>query len=342
MPVIRLVDSDIAFDCAADDTVARAALRVGLGMPYECNVGCCGTCKIELVEGEIDSAWPAAPALSERDKSRNRVLGCQAQARGDCTIKVRLDDQYVPRHRPQRFLARLRALRDVTHDIREFHFEADQPRPFLCGQYALLALPGVPGQRAYSMSNAVNGNADTATGWHFQIKRVPGGQGTGVLFDQLQIGAGIALDGPYGGAYLRDDRPRDVICIAGGSGISPLLSIARGMMHSAAMADRTLHFFYGGRARRDLCGQAELAALPGFGTRLQYHPVLSMPEPGEAWHGLSGFVHEQVLPTLSTLGGMAADYEYYFAGPPVMTQATQRLLMQNKVPLSQMHFDQFY
>ena len=42
------------------------------------------------------------------------------------------------------------------------------------------------------------------------------------------------------------------------------------------------------------------------------------------------------------IGGTPPEYEYYFAGPPAMTQATQRLLLQSKVPLTQMHFDQFY
>ena len=42
MPLIKIVDSSIEFACAANDTITRAALRAGLGMPYECNVGSCG------------------------------------------------------------------------------------------------------------------------------------------------------------------------------------------------------------------------------------------------------------------------------------------------------------
>jgi toluene monooxygenase electron transfer component len=337
MPLIKIVDGDIEFECRADDTISRAALRAGLGMPYECNVGSCGSCKVELLSGEINSAWTDAPALSERDRAKNRVLGCQAHPLGDCTIKVRLAGQYLPVHRPVQFSAVLVAVRDITHDIREFRLQTGASTPFLPGQYALLALPGVPGQRAYSMSNVVA--ADNARQWEFQIKRMPGGKGTSVLFDQLKVGDEIAMDGPFGSAYLREDSPRDVVCISGGSGISPMLSIARAMMHSPAMSARKLHFFYGGRALRDLCGEAELRELPGYGERLRYHPSLSMPEDGSAWGGHCGFVHENVLPTI---GGAAADHEYYFAGPPAMTQAIQRLLMQSKVPLAQMHFDQFY
>ena len=337
MSVIKIIDSSIEFECGSEDTITRAALRAGLGMPYECNVGCCGTCKFELIDGAVDSAWPAAPALSERDRSKNRALGCQSHPQGDCTIKVRVAEQYLPMHRPRRFVAALASIRDITHDIREFHLQADESLPFLPGQYALLSLPDLSWQRAYSMSNAVTGKGDAI--WQFQIKRMPGGQGTTVLFDRLRIGDQVGMDGPYGSAYLREDSARDLVCIAGGSGISPMLSIARAMMVSPTMAARKLHFFYGGRARRDICGEAELRELPEFAERLFYHPSLSMQDAEAGWSGHVGFVHENVLPTIR---GTPTDYEYYFAGPPAMTQATQRLLMQNKVPLTQMHFDQFY
>ena len=228
-------------------------------------------------------------------------------------------------------------MRDITHDIREFHLQTDESLPFLPGQYALLSLPGVAGQRAYSMSNAVSGKG--AAIWQFQIKRMPGGQGTTVLFDQLRSGDRVEIDGPFGSGYLREDSPRNVVCIAGGSGISPMLSIARAMMHNPAMVTCKLHFFYGGRALRDICGETELRELPGFAERLFYYPSLSMPDADASWSGHVGFVHENVLPTI---GATPAAYEYYFAGPPAMTQATQRLLMQNKVSLTQMHFDAFY
>lgn len=335
MPLIKIADSNIEFACAIDDTVTRAALRAGLGMPYECNVGSCGTCKFELVEGQITSAWAEAPALSDRDRLKNRVLGCQAHPAGDCTVKVMLAEQYLPLHRPKLFSAQLAATREITHDIREFHFEVEPAVAFLPGQYALLSLPGVQGQRAYSMSNVAS-----RTGvWQFLIKRKPDGRGTAMLFDRLRIGDSIGIDGPYGNGYLREDSPRDVVCVAGGSGISPMLSIAHAVMHSPRMAARSLHFFYGGRTQRDICGEAELRNQPGFGERLFFYPSLSIVDADTMWTGHVGFVHENIMPTI---GATPSAYEYYFAGPPPMTQATQRTLMQNKVPLTQMHFDQFY
>lgn len=336
MHKIHIEGTGLAFECAPGDTIARAAIRAGIGLPYECNVGSCGTCKVDLLSGEVVSNWPAAPGLNDRDRGRGRVLGCQSRPGSDCSIKARFSEQYLSGRVPRRFAATLVKQRDLTHDIREFRFVLAEPVDFRPGQYALLQLPGVEGQRAYSMSNI----AGDGLAWEFQIRRVPGGQGGAALFDRLAAGDTVAFDGPYGLAYLRTDSPRDIVCIAGGSGLAPMISIARGMAADPALAARKLHFFYGGRTARDICGGDLLAALPGFATRIAWHPVISMPEAdGHEWNGPTGYVHELAG---ATLGAALREHEIYFAGPPAMAQAVQRMLYEAGVPAAQIHYDAFY
>lgn len=330
MTRITITPSGQAFDCE-DDTILRAALRAGHGFPYECNVGSCGNCRFELTEGAVEHLRHDAPAWTERDKQRKRYLGCQARPLGDCTIKVRLDPRYAAL-RPRRTRATLIAREALTHDIAELRFALETAQPFLAGQYALLAAPGVDGTRGYSMSNAA-GDGST---WEFMIKRVPGGAASGALLDRLAIGEVTALDGPYGMAYLRADAPRDILCIAGGSGLAPMVAITRAFAIEPKLAGRRLHFVYGGRGPRDICGEAMLRALPGFGTRLFYHAAISMPDP--AWTGHTGFVHEVAR---AIFGADMAGFEVYFAGPPAMATATQKMLFDAGVPPAQMHFDQF-
>ena len=261
MHSIKLADGT-EYRCAEDDTLLRAGLRAGLGFPYECNAGSCGTCKVDLVAGEISSLRPDAPGLAERDRAKGRVLACQAQPRSDCGIKVRLRPENVPAHRPARFKATLASVRDLTHDMREFRFKAAAGAPgFLPGQYALFYLPGLAVPRTYSMANIDDGSGE----WHFIVRRVPGGVGTVTLFDKVPVGSEIELDGPYGIAYLRTDSPRDIICIGGGSGLAPVLSIARGAIAEPKLAGRKIHVFYGARTTLDLCGDADLSTLPGYG-----------------------------------------------------------------------------
>jgi toluene monooxygenase electron transfer component len=334
---VHIAGGDLSFPCSPDDTLLRAAQRAGLGFPYECNVGSCANCKFELVEGQVQMAWEEAPGWTDKDRARNRYLGCQSRALGDCTVKLRTDPRYAPVHIPQRMSAVLTGSRPITHDISEFSFSLDQPQAFEPGQYALAYLPGVAGGRAYSMSNT----ARDSQHWEFQVRRTPQGQGSQVLFDALKIGARIEIDGPYGMAWLRRDAPRDILCLAGGSGLAPMISIARGAMAEPRLAGRKLHFLYGGRTPADVCGEDMLRALPGWGERLTYQAAISSPPAdGEpAWPGAVGFLHDVAQ---QGFGSALAQMEIYFAGPPVMAQALQRMLLAEKVPFEQVHFDQFY
>ncbi len=328
---VRLAGAETAFACAPDDTLLRAAQRAGIGFPYECNVGSCGNCKFELVEGAVHAAWAEAPGLSAKDRERRRHLGCQSHPLGDCVIKLRPAPRYQPPHRPQRVGATLSAVRRITHDISEFHFTLDGDVPFEPGQYALVQLPGVTGPRAYSMSNTEPGV------WHFQVRLVPGGTGSAALF-ALPPGARVQVDGPYGMAWLRRDSPRDILCLAGGSGLAPMVSIARGAMAEPRLADRQLHFIYGGRTAADLCGQDMLAALPGHGQRLHWRGFVSTPGEAAAGHEVA-YVHEAAL---RLHGERLPSMEVYFAGPPAMSSAVQAMLLAAGVPPEQQHFDQFY
>lgn len=327
-----VIEGGPGFECAGDDTIARAAQRAGLGFPYACNVGSCGNCRFELVEGEVAHRRVDAPAYSDRDRGRNRFLGCQAGPLGDCRIRVRLDPTAAPPVRPRRTRGRLTEVVALTHDISEFAFALDGPDAFRPGQYALVHVPGLPWPRAYSMCN-LPGEGE----WRFQVKRVPGGAATTALFDALGEGATLAIDGPYGHAYLREDAPRDLVLVAGGSGLSPMMSIARAASVSPALSGRRIDFYYGGRQPRDVCGESQLRVLPGWGARLRY--VAAISQPADEWTGPTGFVHEVVQ---RAQGEALREKEVYFAGPSAMATAVQAMLHGLGVPPAQVHYDEFY
>ena len=332
MPKITKHPDGPTIDCAEDDTILRAVLRSGIGMSYSCNVGSCGNCRFELIEGEVEHLREDPPAWGERDLKRNRYLGCQARPNGPCTIKFREDPVSVSHDRPAIREASLVSSTPITRDITEFAFEADGPDDFRAGQYALLYAPGVTGGRPYSMSNLPGENGT----WRFQIKKTPGGAATGWLFDSAQPGDKVTLDGPFGTAWLREDSPHDLVLIAGGSGLSPMVSIARRAQAAGMLDDRRLHFFYGCRGPADLFDPAEVLGetLAGMVT---FTPALSEPEDG--WTGASGLIHDVVE---AGMGEALAGTEIYFAGPAAMSAAIQKMAHGAGVPMDQLHFDEFY
>ena len=324
-------ESGEAFVFSADeDTLLRGALRAGLGFPNDCGVGACGNCRFELVSGAMETLWAEAPGLSERERKRGRRLACQSRPVGDCVVKVRLADDSRPPVATGRFPAILTAMREIAPGMGEFVFRTEAPARFLPGQFAILHPPGVAGARAYSMSNLPNEQGE----WRFVVRRTPGGRGSNAMFDALRPGETSTIDAPYGRAWFRNDNARDVVCVAGGSGVGPIASIVQAALRDGAQ--RRIHVFEGARTEADLCFRK---LVPDEAPALVYAPALSAEPDGGAWAGARGFVHAHVeahaFPVETT--------EFYFAGPPPMVEAMNDLLvMRWRAPLDQIHTDKFF
>lgn len=330
------------FEQTDDDTLLRAALRAGVGIPYECNAGGCGSCRIQVGEGDVEDLWPDAPGRSDRDRRSGRLLACQTRATSDAVIRVRTSAEYVGAVAPRRERATVVRVEPVTHDLRRFVLRTASPAEFAPGQYLSLFLPDVGAARNYSMANLPNADGE----WELIVRRVRGGAATRRLFDDIHVGDEVDVDGPYGLATLRADAERDIVCVAGGSGLAPMLSIARGAAAAGLLGRHRVHFFYGARTPADVCGGAELERLDGFGSTIHFHPVVSTPadEHGQPWDGLTGYVHEAVLATVADrLVNEPGAFEWYCAGPPPMTQALQSaLVLDCGVPVGQVHYDRFF
>mgnify|MGYP003386673451 CR=1 FL=1 len=330
--------TDVEFPVEKGDTILRAALRNGIGLPYDCNSGGCGSCQFELINGEIKDLWPEAKGISERARRRGRHLACQSRPDGDCTIKVQIERQYEPIVSPRRQTLRYVSCTQITHNMAELTFKGDLPADFLVGQYILLDIPTVKGSRAYSMSNLPNEQGE----WRFIAKRIPGGAATSFLFEHLVSGQKIEIDGPYGMSYLRENSPRDIILIGGGSGISPLISIMRQASISATASQKKMLLFYGGREPQDLCANKLVSAYPSLAQRVSVVEAISDTDGLNRPEGTeSGFIHDVVRQNKKVQIN-PLNYDYYFCGPPAMISAVNKMLQLDlNVPADQLYFDSF-
>ena len=332
---VSIEGTEFIFDVNENDTLLGGILRAGTGIPYECNAGGCGSCKYILIEGEVIDDLEDSTGLRGSDKRKNKHLACISRPQSNCVIRIKPDDQYTPKHRPTKLQAKLQSIEKLTHDLWEFQFVSSQPACFLPGQYAKLDIPGVVGPRSYSMCNNENARGQ----WAFQIKRVEGGAASSILFNGPAQGVEVTIDAPYSIAHLQPTSPRSLVCIAGGSGLAPMVSI----LHGAAKAPQGTKkpiLYYGARKERDVISKEYLDRIPEFNSNEQYIPIVSEIEPKSKWLGAKGFVHEYLK---NNLGNNCQEFDYYMAGPPPMVDAVRRhLILDRKIPVEQIHYDRFY
>jgi toluene monooxygenase electron transfer component len=223
---VTLDGSGASFPVARGESILGAGRRAGYWLPFECGWGSCGRCRATLVDGELVSMFPDAPAIEARDERRRRFLMCQSTPASDVVIKATKVDMAPPDERPVvDHRGTLTHVRQLGPAIAEFTFDlapvegVSTVAHFRPGQYAVLELePGL--RRCYSMAN-LPGSGHV----QFIAKRYEGRPGSNRLFD-LALGTTIPLELPYGDMWLRD-RDRPALLIAGGTGISAILSLLR-------------------------------------------------------------------------------------------------------------------
>ena len=226
-------------------------------------------------------------------------------------------------------------IRPLNHDTIRIVCSPEEPFAFLPGQYALFVIPGERGRRAYSMSDRPrpDGRID------FVVRAKPGGAATRFLFEKLRAGDRLDLEGPYGRAFLRLPITRDLVFVAGGSGLGPMLSILRAVLEEGRTPERSVRLVFGVRRRRDLFDLELLAALAQAHRRFDVVQALSEPDPGESWDGEVGLVHEVLIRRVLDL----TERDVYMAGPPPMIDAVVRAcILERRMPADRIRFDRFF
>ncbi|MEW5725038.1 MAG: FAD-binding oxidoreductase, partial [Thermodesulfobacteriota bacterium] len=218
----------------------------------------------------------------------------------------------IDRLHPARLRLRVIDLFDETPSARTLRLA---PRdgylpPFQAGQYLALFLEigNVRTSRPYSLSSPPNQIG------HFDItvRRVPGGLVSNHLLDRVRVGDEIESSGPAGQFYHHPlFHDRDLVFLAGGSGITPFMSLIRETVERGL--DRTIHLFYGNKTLEETIFHQALSTLAARHPNVHYHPVLEDPPAG--WDGLTGLLTGTLIQKV--LGGVVGR-TFYLCGPQAM------------------------
>ncbi len=301
------------------------ALRANdVPVSYSCMAGRCGTCRCKVVAGEVlESGREAQRPLAAED---GYVLACQTFVTEPCTVEIAEPDEVVV-HAARSIKATVAAIEDATHDIKRLRLQPARPLDFSPGQYAQLQFTPAHA-RPYSMAGLAGDGA-----LEFHVRLVPEGRVTGYIARDLKVGDAVRVSGPLGSAYLRRQHTGPMLCVAGGTGLAPILSIVRGAL--AAGMHNPVHLYFGVRSERDIYGHGWLAELQRRHPALTVHTVLAS---GRAPGCRTGLVTEAIAQDWAGLAGFRA----YLCGAPPMVEAAALQARQRGILPAQIYADAFY
>ena len=316
---ITVQPAGLAFDVQRDEPILAAAIRQGVGLPYGCRDGACGSCKSRLLAGRVIHGAHQLKALSAEEEAQGWILTCCATPQTDVVLEARSvagAGEFPVQKMPTRVLSLQRPTADVA--LLRLQLPANQRFQYHAGQYVEFILAG-GARRSYSMANAP-GRSGQPPAIELHIRHLPGGLFTDQVFSTLKERDILRLEGPFGSFFLRESA-KPMILLASGTGLAPIKALVEQLQDTGQQRPAVL--YWGCRSRDDLYlhGWAEQAAadLPW----LRYVPVLSEPRLADAWAGRTGLVHQAVMADWPDLSG----HQVYACGAPVMVDAAQRDLV---------------
>ncbi len=314
---ITVQPSGRAFEALPEETILAAGIRQGIGLPYGCKDGACGSCKCKLLSGSVVHGAHQAKALSAEEEAAGYVLTCCGVAQNDVVLESRQVTE-AGAFPIKKMPVRVNTLERVSPDVivMRLQLPASDTFQYHAGQYVEFLLRDGE-RRSYSMANAPHTQA-TQPGLELHLRHMPGGKFTDHVFSAMKEKDILRIEGPYGGFFLREDSELPLILLASGTGFAPIKAIIEHMQFKGITRPATL--YRGGRRPADLYQsawiEAQLASMPN----LRYVPVVSDALPEDGWSGRTGFVHQAVLQDFPDLSG----HQVYACGAPIVVESAKR------------------
>ena len=306
-----------SFTVERDEAILPAAIRQGVGLPYGCRDGACGSCKSKLIEGRVIHGAHQLKALSEEEEAVGFILTCCATPQTDCLVEARSvpgAGEYPVLKLPSRVLSLDKRSPDVM--VVKLQLPANQNFKYRAGQYVEFILRD-GARRSYSMANAPH-ETGSPPAIELHLRHMPGGRFTDHVFTAMKERDILRMEGPFGSFFLREESAKPLIALASGTGFAPIKALIQHLRH--LQSRRSVQLYWGCRNRADLYQHAWCEQLAAEWPQLSYVPVLSEATDQDAWTGRKGFVHQAVMADWPDLSG----HQVYACGVPIMVDSAQR------------------
>ncbi|SIT48284.1 Ferredoxin:oxidoreductase FAD/NAD(P)-binding:oxidoreductase FAD-binding region protein [Paraburkholderia piptadeniae] len=311
MKTIRLHPAGHEVKCGAGETVLMALENAGYALPNNCRAGACGDCKVKVLSGRFDQGIVLDMALSQEDRKQGFGLMCMAKPLSDELVLEWGSEQaklnLFPPQTNQIYVVTDRIRR--TGRIVELRLRPlGPPMRYWPGQYVLLGDPeGRIPPRCYSLASAPKPDGELT----LQITRVEDGKASSWAHDQLRVGESVSVSGPYGTFIGDPSVETPVLCIAAGSGLAPILSLADAALRRGFRQPVTLMF--SARTLDDLYESGLFEYWTKKYVNFRYIPTLTRDTHG----GLTGRIPDVLPKQFKDL----SNYSVFIAGSPTFVDA---------------------
>ena len=341
---IEIVTQDgelVRFECASNEDVITAGLRQDIILMSSCREGGCATCKGMCTDGDYDLIKCTVQALPPEEEEEGHVLLCRAFPRSDMRVEVPYTSDRISTSATEaqrEFLAELVNITPVASNTVEVTMRriADDISgngagvDFEPGQFFDVQLPGTDIWRSFSPFNLPNQDGDL----EFLIRILPDGKFSNYLRNEARPGQILRLRGASGSFYLHDNGLKARYFLAGGTGLSPVLSMVRKMFDQGDPQETRLYF--GVSKQEEVFYAQELKALAEVMPNLTVR--ISVSHPGPDWNGERGNVVDTLRSDLEASG---AKPDLYLCGPPGMIDATYKMCVELDIPKSNICIEKF-
>ena len=323
------------FSVDRDEPILSAAIRQGIGLPYGCKDGACGSCKSRMLEGRVIHGAHQSKALSAEEEAAGWILTCQAAPQSDVVVEARTvpgAGEFAIRKMPSRVTSITKPAPDVA--ILQMQLPANDRLQYHAGQYVEFILRD-GARRSYSMANAPH-TQEASPGIELHLRHLPGGKFTDHVFGAMKEKDILRMEGPFGSFFLREASTKPMILLASGTGFAPIKAIIEHLQFKNSQRQAVL--YWGCRSKVDLYLHEWALNAAEAMPNLTYIPVLSEPKPEDGWTGRTGFVHQAVMHDHPNL----MNHQVYACGAPIMVESAQHdFVVKSGLPDDEFYADSF-
>jgi len=316
----KLTVNENEYTCQSEESVLDALLRQGVNIPFSCKKGTCHSCLLRSVD--IKPSTAAQSGLKDTQKEQNYFLACCCQPEQDMMLEMA----------DQTFFSEGKVIVNelLNRNTVMLQIECQDVDEYKAGQFVNLQRADSL-TRSYSIANVPQKSKHL----ELHIRRLPEGQFSEWVHDELKVGDSISVSEPKGHCfYLPDRKEQGMLLVGTGTGLAPLVGILNDALSHGHAGD--IHLFHGSSEVEDLYRINEMQQLAEENANFYYTPCVSG---GDVPEGISsGRANEVAMKKLPDLKG----WRIFLCGHPEMINGMKTQVFLAGASVSDIYTDAFH